>query len=162
MRVVFLVLLGALVGCGEPVAKKSGNSTPPQGPAPKDAEVGPVADSYFYNPAGKRDPFQNFVRANTRGPEVVGPDTPALQRWDVEKFVLSGVIDDPNTPMALVVDPEGMEHIVRPGATVGRNWGKITSISEAGVTVSEEYQTLEGALVVNPIQIAFATSEKNR
>lgn len=161
MRATGLVLVFAIAGCGEAV--ESTAPAKPRASAPKKAEAtaesAPAAPDYFYNPAGKRDPFQGF--ASRQGTlNALGVEAPPLQRYDVEKFTLTGVISAVDVPRALLVDPEGIGHVVRVGTYVGRNWGKVTSISEDGVVVTEEYQTLDGELVVNPVTLRFPGNQK--
>jgi type IV pilus assembly protein PilP len=159
-----LVLLAVLLGaaaCGEAV--ESGAPAKPKAKvvkkAEETAEPAPATADYFYNPAGKRDPFQGF--ASRQGSlNALGIEAPPLQRYDVEKFTLTGVISAVDIPRALLVDPEGIGHVVRVGTYVGRNWGKVTSISEDGVVVTEEYQTLDGELVVNPVTLRFPGNQK--
>ena len=151
-----LVLVLATAACGEAI---DGGNAPA---APKKAEAKPKVEEvavapteqWFYNPAGKRDPFSSFL-ARTAAANQVSPDAPPLQRWDTDRFVLTGVIWNVDTPRALLVDPEGIGHVVRTGTYVGRNWGKVTSISEDGVIVTEEYRMIDGELVVNPVSIRF-------
>jgi Tfp pilus assembly protein PilP len=50
--------------------------------------------------------------------------------------------------------------VVRHGTYVGRNWGKVTAISEDGVIVTEEYRMIDGELVVNPVSIQFGGAGK--
>lgn len=161
-RFALAAVLVSIVGCGEPVTPNA----PPPGPtgASKAAALAPAvaaaSEDYYYNPAGKRDPFQGFLQRQAR-PDGDGPkDGPPLQRWDIDKFALTGVIWDTQAPRALLVDPEGIGHSVRLGTYVGRNWGKVSSISQEGVVVTEEYQTLDGELVVNPVSVRFAAGIK--
>jgi type IV pilus assembly protein PilP len=161
-----LSLLVLLLGCGEPIADGSAGTTPaPAKPAKVEdaAAEAPVeqevVEAYYYNPAGKRDPFQGFLNKSRDAARQVAEDAPPLQRWDVEKFALKGVIWATSAPSALLVDPDGLGHVVRVGTYVGRNWGKVSSISPDGVVVTEEYQTLDGELVVNPVQIRFPGRE---
>ena len=46
------------------------------------------------------------------------------------------------------------------GTYVGRNWGKVSSISNHAVAVTEEYQTIDGELVVNPVTVHFPGTDK--
>lgn len=152
-----VVSLLFLAACGEAVPPGGGQITPlaPQPPKKEEAEVVAAApvEEYYYNPAGKRDPFHTFL---ARGKvEEIRADAPPLQRWDLDKYALKGVIWDTQSPRALVVDPEGTGHVLRLGTYVGRNWGKVTSISEGCVVITEEYQTLDGELVVNPVTVCF-------
>lgn len=154
------LLLG---GCGEPV-QEAGSAPPPARPPEenlaKAAESADKKEEYSYNPNGKRDPFKGFMTRPTNRDEEVAPDTVPLQRWDIDKFALKGVIWDTAEPRGLLIDPEGTGHVIRIGTYVGRNWGKVTSINDEGVVITEEYQTLDGELVVNPVVVKFAVSGK--
>ena len=149
-----LLVLVLLAGCGEAV----NTAAPPPAPAgpvrkPVKAVAAEAGEEYRYNPAGKRDPFQSFIKRAAADPIVGG--LPALQRWDLDKYVLRGIIWNTQSPRALVVDPEGTGHPVKLGTYVGRNWGKVTSISDGCLVITEEYQTLDGELVVNPVTVCF-------
>ena len=145
-----VVLLGA---CGEPIPPDdqaaSGPKAPPKVDLTEEAEPEVPVDTYYYNPAGKRDPFQSFMAQQKKSGETLGADAPPLQRYDVDKFVLKGVIWDTSTPRALLIDPDRIGHVVHIGSYVGRNWGKVTSITQDGLVVTEEYQTIDGELVVS-------------
>jgi type IV pilus assembly protein PilP len=156
-RLVALLLIVA--ACGDPVPSGGGAPSGPK-PPPK-VEVDPsavAAEEYYYNPAGKRDPFQSFLKTGT--PEDNSRDWPPLQRWDLDKYALRGIIWNTQAPRALMLDPEGTGHVVKLGTYVGRNWGKVTSISEGCVVITEEYQTLDGELVVNPVTVCFPTEAR--
>lgn len=156
------LLLALLAGCGEPIPPNDKPAAPrkPVSAATLAEEAAAQSDGYYYNPAGKRDPFQSFMAQQRRAGEVLGADAPPLQRYDVDKFNLRGVIWDTGSPRALLVDPDGTGHVVRIGSYVGRNWGKVTSITQDGLVVTEEYQTLDGELVVNPVTVRFPGNDK--
>ena len=40
-------------------------------------------------------------------------------------------------------------HVLEVGTYIGKNWGKVTLVTSKEVIVTEEYQTLDGELVVN-------------
>ena len=113
---------------------------------------------YAYNPAGKRDPFQSFISTHSKDPTEVDGAAAPLQRWDVERYVLRGVIFGTDSPRALLIDPEGTGHVVKLGSYVGRNWGKVTSIADQVVVVTEEYTNMDNELVVNPVQLKIGGS----
>lgn len=152
-----LLVLG-LLGCGELV---EGTETPaaPALPPPIAKKVEDKVEGeehkegYAYNPAGKRDPFESFLGSRALDPTVPSTDAPPLQRWDVERYVVRGIIFGTDSPRALIVDPEGIGHVVRLGSYVGRNWGKVTSIVDQVVVVTEEFKTLEDELQVNSVEL---------
>ncbi len=157
-----LISITAVAGCGESIEKAPAKKAAPTAPKKPEAEVDPEAEAraqWFYNPAGKRDPFASFVSRQAVA-STVAPDAPPLQRWDTDKFSLTGVIWAVDVPRALLVDPEGIGHVVRMGTYVGRNWGKVTAIAEDGIVVTEEYRTIDGELVVNPVSIRFGMVRK--
>lgn len=162
-RPLLIGLLFVLAGCGESIPENSSPLVPkkPVAPAAPEASAeAPAGEAYYYNPAGKRDPFQSFLSQSGRADEGMAADAPPLQRWDVDKFSLRGIIWDTTAPSALLVDPDGIGHVVRIGSYVGRNWGKVTSITQDGLVVTEEYETIDGELVVNPVNVHFPGSEK--
>lgn len=106
-----------------------------------DAPASEVAATRLLLRNGRDDPWPSM--------ETDGPGW--LQGYPVERLRLVGTGTGIAQPAALVVDPSGTAHSIRLGTYVGRNWGRVTAISAESVTVSEEYQTLEGELVTNTI-----------
>ncbi len=149
-----------LVACGEVVDGNTPGARAPLPAAPvkteavkEEGDAAEVTPEYAYNPAGKRDPFQSFI--TQRNVELPGEDgsQPPLQRWDVERYVLRGIIFGTDSPRAMLIDPEGVGHVVKLGSYVGRNWGKVTAIQDGMVVVTEEYKSMDDELVVNPVQL---------
>ena len=104
-------------------------------------------ERYAYNPIGKRDPFRSFL--NFEAAEGPGPGTLPTQKYDFDQDTLAGIIWGVDRPRALVEDPDGMGHVLEVGTYIGKNWGKVTLVTSKEVIVTEEYQTLDGELVVN-------------
>jgi len=119
-------------------------------------------EGYVYNPIGKRDPFRSFLASGPKDDDDT-PRTP-LQRYDLDQYQLVGVIWGIDRPRALVQDPEHTGHVVEIGTYIGKNWGKVTQITSSGVVVTEEYQTIDGELVVNeiPMKLASTDTEEGR
>jgi Tfp pilus assembly protein PilP len=46
------------------------------------------------------------------------------------------------------------------GTYIGKNWGKVTQITSSEVVVTEEYQTMDGELVVNPIRMSLPVGDQ--
>ena len=109
---------------------------------------------YVYNPIGKRDPFRSFLSLGGSRLEDETPRTPR-QRLEIDDYRLVGIIWGIDRPRALVEDPDSVGHVMEIGTYIGKNWGKVTQITSSEVVVTEEYQTIDGELVVNPIRMAL-------
>ena len=94
---------------------------------------------YFYDPAGKRDPF---LSPSHIAPEqdLVDEVTTPLQRFHLGQLKLVGVIWQTSQPKALIEDGNGLGYIVEAGTRIGANGGVIRTI-EPGRIVVEEYET---------------------
>jgi type IV pilus assembly protein PilP len=113
-----------------------------------------VEQEFVYNPIGKRDPFQSFIPKGGEGGIVGdGPPPTGTQKYELDQYRLVGIIWGVERPRALMQDPEEVGHVAEIGTYVGRNWGKITMITSGEVVVTEEYQTIDGELVVNNISM---------
>lgn len=156
-----------LSSCDFIVSGKGDNADPkkPTGPVAPTAASAPAKkvdplddaiaaqDEYVYNPIGLRDPFRTFLNF-ADGNRDVSPRTP-LQAHDIEQYQLVGIIWGVDRPRALVQDPEGTGHVMEIGTYIGKNWGKVTQINSNEVIVTEEYQTIDGELVVNNISMTL-------
>lgn len=113
-------------------------------------------EGYVYNPIGKRDPFRSFLGTGGDGNDG-GDDSPRtpLQRYELDEYRLVGIIWGVDRPRALVEDPDRVGHVMEIGTYIGKNWGKVTQITSTEVVVTEEYQTIDGELVVNPIRMTM-------
>ena len=110
-------------------------------------------EEYSYNPIGKRDPFRSFLNT-TDGRKVAETSSP-LQKYEIDQYQLVGIIWGVERSRALVQDPEGVGHVMEIGTYIGKNWGKVTQINSSEVVVTEEFQTMEGELVVNNINMTL-------
>jgi type IV pilus assembly protein PilP len=161
MQRVTLILAAALLApaCDFLV---SGHGTPSTtGPAPVGPAVGPEKEKekdeepeYSYNPIGKRDPFRSFLGTG-KADAGEGPERVGLQKFELDQYVLTGIIWGIDRPRALLEDPEKVGHVAEIGTYVGRNWGKVTAITSGEVVVTEEYQTIDGELVVNNMSLTL-------
>ena len=108
-------------------------------------------DEYTYNPIGKRDPFKSFL-AEEIAPGSLKTLTP-LQRFDIDQMGLIGIIWGISTPRAMVTTPDGKGYVVQKGTLVGKQWGKVSRITQDEVIISEEYRDFEGKLIVHEIPL---------
>jgi len=120
---------------------------------------------YVYNPIGKRDPFRSpFVDievVTSAGPKMSHPVGP-LQRWAVEQLALRATITGTGSPMAMLVDPEGVGHVVRRGALVGKNWGKVTAIRRDCIVITEQLRDASGAVTAVKSQRCLPKTQREQ
>jgi len=101
---------------------------------------------YTYNPFGKRDPFESFLKGKKE--ERVLSDNPLLN-YDLSKFSLVGIVWGMANPRAIVIDGDRHGHIIRNGTRIGRNRGKVMRILKDRVVVAEEYRDPLGKLSIS-------------
>lgn len=119
----------------------------PAGAAAADENILPVDPfSYTYNPFGKRDPFESFIKAGDNNTTFVSNDP--LQNYDLAKFQLKGVVYGMANPRAIVIDGAGKGHIILRGTRIGRNQGRVVRILKDRVVVAERFRDPLGKLIV--------------
>lgn len=95
-------------------------------------------DEYIYDPTGKRDPFKPFkvIRPVSKNEKTDVPLEP-LQRFEVDRLQIVGILWDVKTPRAMVRDPDGAVYTVVKNSKIGRNEGFVAAIREGEVVVVE-------------------------
>lgn len=89
-----------------------------------------------YDPASRRDPFKPFRVARPVDPNLKLTLEP-LQRHEIEKLQVIGILWDVRVPRAMIKDPDGAVHTVIKNSKVGRNEGFVAAIREGEVVVVE-------------------------
>lgn len=102
-------------------------------------------DQYFYNPVGKRNPFEVYI------PEIVQdaniPRSP-LERYQLDELTLSGIIWGIADPRALIKAPDGYSYVVRADSRIGTKRGRVSKVTRTRIYVEEEYRDPTGKVVV--------------
>ncbi|MNJ92474.1 Pilus assembly protein, PilP [compost metagenome] len=131
---------------GQPEAPNQGEDVSDGMTAPQPVEtfVPPATgiDGYVYDPTGKRDPFKPFkeFRAPKDGdPKVVALEP--LQRWDLDRLQIVGILWEVKTPRAMVKDPDGAVYTIIKNSKIGRSEGFVAAIREGEVVVIETQYT---------------------
>lgn len=91
----------------------------------------------------KRDPFKPFVQAPPKrqiGAKNRTGDPLPIQKFDTEKFRVSGIITGIKENSALVIDPSGKGHIVKAGMPFGANDGRVKRITSTTIEVEESFR----------------------
>ncbi len=101
---------------------------------------------YLYSPVGKRDPFKSYFTSFKKKAVTFTP-TP-LQKYELDRLKIVGIITGISSPRAMVEDPDGQSYIIRQGALIGKNYGKVKLIRSSEVVVHEEYRDFTGKKVI--------------
>ena len=115
-------------------------------------------EAYDYNSTGKRDPFRSFVQKEV----VVGPSggpVGPLQVHPIDSYTLVGAGSSAGAggSWALVETPDGVGWVVELGTLIGRNWGKVTEITESNITITEEWRDpIENDLIIHEVKMSLA------
>lgn len=128
-------------------------AAPTPTPTPEEAPN----EEYNYNPIGKRDPFRSFL-ADELAPDTRKVVTP-LQRYDLDQLKIIGIIWGISSPRAMVTSPDGKGYVVQKGTLIGKNWGKVSRITQDEVIISEEYRDFEGKLIVTEVPLKLPKDE---
>ena len=138
MKRLFLLVALAVSGCGAPrdsVQDFVANAgTGLQGSAPPLAET-PRYEPVTYEAFNLRDPFA-MPRERTAPRPVVERRDP-LEAHSLETLRMIGTVQKGGATFALVRAPDGLVHQVRAGNRMGLNFGRITAITEAAITLVE-------------------------
>ncbi|MBE0596255.1 MAG: pilus assembly protein PilP [Desulfuromonadales bacterium] len=124
--------------------------------------VAPEADvdsgeSYAYDPAGRRDPFEPLV-AIKRPLLTNEPQTP-LQAYDISQYRLAGIIVGKGESMAMVMAPDGKSYILKKGIKIGKNNGSVIAIRPDTVLIEESFIDYSGDLKKSVQEIALPKRE---
>jgi type IV pilus assembly protein PilP len=120
-------------------------------------EVKPY-DSYTYNPAGMRSPFQpqgpNAGNGGVR--PVVRRNREFLEAFPLDTLRMVGTLKIGKNFYGLVQSRDGLVHRVQPGSYVGQNDGKITDITASKISVTEIIPDGLGSYIERPASLALA------
>ena len=143
LKTLSLALLVASAGtmlCAQQTKASTQPARPvsPATPAPAEAQkpAPPPAETYSYDPAGRRDPFLNLVGAGTeRGAGVKkGESGPA--GLSVAEISVRGVLQSRGKLVAMVMGPDNKTYIVHQGDKLAD--GSIRLITPQGLVIDQE------------------------
>jgi type IV pilus assembly protein PilP len=145
LRLTALALgVAALVGCarGDADLRQKIDEIKAQRGAP--LEPPPVLrtfESFTYQAQALRDPFGPSRSADSADDSGTRPDMnrprEPLENFPLDALDMVGTIGTGAAMVALVKDPTGLIHQVRPGNYMGQNFGRILSITETGIQLVE-------------------------
>ncbi len=135
-------------------------------------EIKPV-ERYLYQSVDKRDPFSSSYREKDEAESVVinseqqrklhreirERNKEELEHFELDSLRLVGTLEQSKGLWGIVKDPEGTIHRVKAGNYLGRNYGKIMSVSEEKIELREIIKDLQGAWEERPASIALLDDE---
>lgn len=161
---VALLALTVLAHCGdeaeapgEPIDTSKAKAAPkvPVTPAAEQA-----ANGYSYSPIGKRDPFRSYIadlRELARNEDERRPES--TEKFELDQYRLTGLVTGTSQPQVMVEDPEGMGYVLRVGARIGKNGGRITRIAVDQMIVTEEFRAPTGERIRVPITVRLPRTD---
>lgn len=123
---------------------------------------------YVYEAGELRDPFEEsaFIQQQAvvaiEGSGIKPPERDTrepLEEYPLDTLRMVGTLEQTSTTWALIKDGEGSIHRVKTGNYLGKNYGKIISISEHEVELLEIVPNGLGAYMERPATIALSESE---
>ena len=118
----------------------------------------PVNQFDFSN---KKDPFKPFVAVkaeNNKTPESIKKtlrNSLPIHSFDVSQFKLIGIITGGRENQAMVTDPGGKGYVLKVGMLIGKNAGRIISISSSGVEVLEQFKDDSGRVRKEKVKLTL-------
>jgi Tfp pilus assembly protein PilP len=105
--------------------------------------------AYTYDAINRRDPYKTyFDELAVLQDTGTGGDGDAnltdLQRIELDKLKLVGVVTGTATPMGLVQDTTGRGYTVKIGTLIGKRFGQVKHIRRGEVVVQEEFRDFTG------------------
>ena len=166
-QLVICTALGGLVlaasGCGDDPMQNKNKIQKPKPAAPvantADDELSDAPEvAYLYSAIGKRDPFRSFFEEFNEKEKEEG--TTELQTFEIDQLKLIAIITGRATPYAMVQDPSGKGHTLTRGTLIGKNWGRVSTITQDCVVVKEEYRNYTGRKVTNTVPMCLPKPEE--
>jgi type IV pilus assembly protein PilP len=154
-----LLLVVSLAACVSPDMSDLENYTAEvlSRPGGRIEPVPPIkpAESYIYQSAGARDPFQSFFQPEEPPPGPRQTDNPfadeiathnreELENYELDSLRMVGILEAQESLWGIVSDTAGTVHRVQVGNYMGRNYGKILNIQEDRIDLREIIRDSQG------------------
>jgi type IV pilus assembly protein PilP len=110
----------------------------------------PQAGAPQFDFTSKKDPFKPYapepLPQKSAAPVLSGKleDLLPIQRYDVNRFKVSGIVVGLKENTALVIDPAGKGYVVKEGMLIGYNNGRITRITRTYLEIAEQFRDDSG------------------
>jgi type IV pilus assembly protein PilP len=134
---------------------------PVQKPVSSSVKLAPPPAGNQFDFSNKKDPFKPFVAVKMPAKQTPEDVKKALisglpiHSFDVSQFRLIGIVTGAKENQAMVVDPGGKGYVLKVGMTIGKNEGKVTTITTTGVDVVEQFKDDNGRVRKEVIKITL-------
>lgn len=100
--------------------------------------------SYYYNPAGKRDPFKSPLDEIKEQSTVVGTGEilEGLRKFSINTLKLTGIMSKGSDSIAIVKAPDGKSYSLKKDSKVGPN-GIVKEVNKDKVVIEDRYKIEE-------------------
>jgi type IV pilus assembly protein PilP len=124
-------------------------------------------EAFIYSAAAKRSPFDRPVEEKqklvTQASSDVKPDLSRekeyLESFDLNALTMVGTLERQGTLWALIGDPSGGIHRVKPGNYLGKNFGRIVRTSRTQLEIVEIVSNGLGGWVERPRVLNLSEKE---
>ncbi len=164
VRVQHLILTGLavvlLAACGKdekPTTTPMRPTAPPMAAIEPEASGAELDEDYRYEPEGKPDPFESFVRVKLSADS--GDISSPLERFDLSQLIVIGIVWATRDARALIEDPSGTGYIVGVGTAIGKNRGKVIKIEDNRVLVKETYIDFHDIATTKEVELLLYESQ---
>jgi len=157
ITVVSLACALMLSGCKKEQQSAAAPAQQPKAAAPappkpvqkpvSSVQLKPPAASGQFDFSSKKDPFKPFVVVKAVPAEDSKKsfkDSLPIHSLDASQFKLIGVITGGKENQAMVTDTGGKGYVLKVGMNIGKNDGKVVSISTSGVDIVEMFKDENG------------------
>lgn len=119
------------------------------------------AESYIYDPKGRRDPFLSIIEAakKDRDVEKKKKGLKPSEAYEVGEIKVIAIASDRKNRYAMVQFPDNKYFTVREGTTLGRFGGKVVNISPEGIVVREYVKNYRGETQAKDTQLKLRKEE---
>lgn len=157
---VCLCLCLTLAGCEDNVVtgtpKTRASASPAPAPSASVAETGPpkvdLQDADFAESDKSRDPFRSFAQLfiEESSGAVESQVEVMLEKYSIEQLRLIGIITRVHPERAMLVDPNGVGHVVKRGQFVGK-----ADVVQTAKNVGASYQVHWRVDSIRPNDVVF-------
>lgn len=111
--------------------------------------------------SSKKDPFKPYIIIKKSAILTNGKSRKRnllalpIHSYDVNQFRLIGIISGDKGSQAMVIDPNGKGYVLKIGMTIGKNDGRVMSITPNSVDVLEQFRDDNGRVRKEHIRISM-------